>query len=312
MIYLQKVVALVRAQDCNEELELLGRTLAGQGITFYNIIGECAVQLWERNIQSNHNTQSGRNELQELGTMGKECDRKDDIPSCLWLTDCAEWATYLSNKGQAVLVYLHESNREQNFSGVRYACEKPSELDGEYLDRIYRRYQVLPWDILETERCCIRETMEEDVPAFYDIYAEPMITRYMENLFPEKEQELQYVKDYREKVYDFFGFGVWTVLKKDTGEVIGRAGLSYREGFEEPELGFIIGVPWQRQGYAEEVCRAILKYGREELGFDRVQALVMPANEASIRLCEKLGFYHTRQVELDGCLYGRYEIRLCE
>ena len=36
---------------------------------------------------------------------------------------------------------------------------------------------------------------------------------------------------------------------------------SEREGFAEPELGFIIGVGWQRRGYGEEVCRAIMKYG---------------------------------------------------
>ena len=59
---------------------------------------------------------------------------------------------------------------------------------------------------------------------------------------------------------------------------------------KEPELGFIIGVPWQRKGYAYEVCSAILKYAKEELDFEKVISFVMEENKASIALCEKLGF----------------------
>lgn len=40
--------------------------------------------------------------------------------------------------------------------------------------------------------------------------------------------------------------------------VVGRAGVSHREGFPNPELVFLIGVPWQGRGYAAEVCGVIL------------------------------------------------------
>jgi RimJ/RimL family protein N-acetyltransferase len=59
-------------------------------------------------------------------------------------------------------------------------------------------------------------------------------------------------------------------------------------------------VPWQRQGYAEEVCRAVLDFGRQELGFERVQVLVETENEPSLSLCRKLGFSGDEIVELDG------------
>lgn len=207
----------------------------------------------------------------------------------LYITDNGKWAQSLVAEGGAVLVYLHEGNREQSFAGIKYACESLGDMEPEYLERVYRRYQRIPWDILETKRCLLRESIEADVDAFYEIYKEPSITAYMENLFADREEQLAYIKDYREKVYEFYGFGIWTVIKKDTGEVIGRAGCSYREGFEDPELGFVIGVPWQRQGYAEEVCRGILEYAREYLGFSKIQAFVREGNQASLRLCEKLG-----------------------
>ena len=62
-----------------------------------------------------------------------------------------------------------------------------------------------------------------------------------------------------------------------------------REGFEDPELGFIIARQEQRKGYCFEVCGALLEYGFRELGFEQVQALVAKENSASEGVCRKLG-----------------------
>ena len=224
----------------------------------------------------------------------------------LYLTDDAGTARGLREAGEAVLIYLHPGNRDQDFSGFLFAVEDPEELEPEYIERAYRRLKGLPWNILRTARCLIRETIPEDVESFYQIYSHPAITEYMEGLYPDVEEERQYVRDYIEKVYTFFGFGVWTVIERETGAVIGRAGFSYREGFDEPELGFIIGVPWQRRGYAEEVCRAVLAYGWSALEFRQVQALVEPENIPSVRLCEKLGFRKDENVNVGEKEYYRF------
>lgn len=228
----------------------------------------------------------------------------------LYITDDSVTAMRLRDAGEAVLVHLHPGNTEQDFSQFLFAVEQPEELDAEYVEKVYRRLKGLPWNILETERCLIRETIVEDVEAFYKIYSEPAITEHMEDLYPDVEQEKQYVRDYIEKVYTFFEFGVWTVVEKSTGAVIGRAGLSYREGFDEPELGFVIGVPWQRMGYAYEVCAAILQYGGEKLGFEVIQAFVEPQNEASLNLCGKLGMQPVGNVIIKDREYVRLVYKL--
>ena len=155
----------------------------------------------------------------------------------LYVTDDRETAQSLRSQGEAVVVYLHPGNREENFSAFLFAVEDPEDLEAEYVERVYRRLKGMPWNILETERCLIRETTPEDVEDFYRIYSHPSITKYMEGLYPEVEAEKAYVREYIEKVYTFFGFGIWTVVEKAGGAVIGRAGFSYREGFQEPELG---------------------------------------------------------------------------
>lgn len=228
----------------------------------------------------------------------------------LYLTDKADMASIMATEGIPVLGCLTNRNQNAFFGGVRYLVAIEKELEPEYLERVYRRYYNLPWEILNTKRCLIRETMETDIDAFYEIYANPSITRYMDDLFPDREDELLYITNYRKNIYEFYEYGIWTVLSRDGGQVIGRAGFTMREGFSDPEIGFVIGAPWQRKGYAFEVCMAILSYGLTELGFHMVQAFTQPNNTASLGLLHKLGFQSVGFHQIDGNTHIRLEKRM--
>jgi RimJ/RimL family protein N-acetyltransferase len=218
----------------------------------------------------------------------------------LCIADTVATCKILTGKGFCVLPYRHEQNIGEIFHSDRYfyIAEQMEEMDYESLDMAYRRLAGLPWEILNTERCIVRETTVEDVDAFYQIYKEPDITRYMDNLCAAREEEIAYIEDYIKKVYYFYGYGMWTVVEKKSGRVIGRAGISWREGYALPELGFVIGVPWQGQGYAYEVCSAILFYAEEKLGIKELQTLVAERNEKSLGLVRKLGFVQKREITL--------------
>lgn len=223
----------------------------------------------------------------------------------LYVTDDKSRAEELKKNGEAVLIYFHAGNAGEDFSEFHFGVEAPEQIDAVYAERVYRRLKGMPWKILETKRCLIRETTEEDVEDFFRIYSDPAITRYLEDLYPDREREREYIREYIDKIYTFYEFGVWTVLEKESGAVIGRAGFSYRPGFDDPEIGFLIGADRQRKGYAEEVCRAILAYGREELGFTCVQAMVCTENEASLCLCDKLGFTAVEELIMEDKAYFR-------
>ncbi|MCM1144855.1 MAG: GNAT family N-acetyltransferase [Blautia sp.] len=226
-------------------------------------------------------------------------------PATLYVTDMADCQSALQKRKLPVVLYFHEGNRDEKFSLVGYAIEKIEEVEYESLELAYLRLIGQPWTILETDRCVIRETTVNDVDSFYEIYKEPAITEYMEDLYADRGEEIAYIQDYIRNVYGFYGYGMWTVLEKAGGQVIGRAGVSWREGYDVPELGFLIAVPYQRQGYAYEVCRAILAYAGEELGFARLQAVIMEGNEKSKALCEKLGFSYEDKLEIGGVRYER-------
>lgn len=232
--------------------------------------------------------------------------KREEEPGVLYLTDCELTASYLEKAGYPVLGFSHEGNRQETFSDIRFLAESWEALEADYLEQVYRRYKKLPWHILSTRRCQIRETVEEDVDAFYRIYEDSSITRYMEGLYEDREEERRYITEYRRSMYEFYGFGIWTVILRSTGEIIGRAGITLRSEEELPELGFVIGVPWQRQGIAKEVCRAILAYGRDRLYLDRIQAFVEPGNQVSEMLLTDLGFAFQGEYEEQGRQYLRF------
>ncbi len=235
--------------------------------------------------------------------------KAENIPT-LYITDNPLYHKLLHDNSLPVIVYLHDNNRNKNFSYAEYAIEKIDEIEYESLKLAYQRLTGQPWTILETDRCIIRESTVDDVNSFYEIYAEPSITKYMENLYSDRDEEIAYIKDYIKNVYAFYGYGMWTVLDKACKKVIGRAGINWREDFDIPELGFVIAVPFQRQGYAYEICRAIIEYGHKELGFNTFQVLIMEENKISKALCEKLGFTYAEKVLLDGIQYDRMVLRI--
>lgn len=221
----------------------------------------------------------------------------------LVIADEPEIIQSLLGEGRYVVVLYHEKNKGVDIPKARYGVEDVFQLAYRSYEETYQRLAGLPWDILETDRLKVRESTVEDVDEFYRIYEHPSITLYMENLYPKREEEQAYMRAYIDQIYGFYGYGLWTVLLKDTGEVIGRAGLSVREGYDTPELGFVIDVLHQRQGYGYEVAAAILRYAREQLEFHKVQAMVKEGNLVSQRLLAKLGFVFERDVEESGRSY---------
>ena len=182
------------------------------------------------------------------------------------------------------------------------------EVDMIFLQRVYERHFNIPWTILETERCIVRELELSDLNALFSMYAEPGMTDYMEGLY-EYEEELEYQKAYIENMYRFYGYGMWLVFEKKTGTLIGRAGVEHREELNgDMELGYAIRTSFQHQGYAYEVCQAIMQYAGEELQVHLLHCLIQKENTLSEKLAIKLGFSYCGDREIDGVLMSDYQI----
>jgi RimJ/RimL family protein N-acetyltransferase len=73
------------------------------------------------------------------------------------------------------------------------------------------------------------------------------------------------------------------------GALVGSIGLMISPVHARAELGYWIGVPYWRRGYATEAGRAVVRFGFEQVGLHRIQAHHFTRNPASGRVLEKLG-----------------------
>ena len=83
------------------------------------------------------------------------------------------------------------------------------------------------------------------------------------------------------------GYGLFTVVLKDTGAVIGDCGLEQMD--IGAELGYDLRSEHWNQGLATEAATAVRDYAFETLGIRRLVSLIRVGNEASRRVAEKVG-----------------------
>lgn len=213
--------------------------------------------------------------------------KSEDI---LYITDDAKILNKMLAAKHYTIALQHDYNHRADLHKALYAMSEIRYIDFDSFFKAYQRLVGLPWHILNTKRLTIRETTIDDVDEFFRIYNDPEITRYIDQLFLDIDDEKAYAAEYIRTIYNFYGYGIWTVVLSETDEVIGRAGISWRDGHRHPELGFIIAREHQRKGYAEEALRAILSLAKKELELTSIQVLIRPENLASLNLVRKLGF----------------------
>ena len=161
----------------------------------------------------------------------------------------------------------------------------------QFFDRIQKRKNRLPWNILYTKRTCVREITLDDMEELFELYQGEGITDFTEPLY-EWQKEAEYTKSYIEHMYYYYGYGMWVVRHRESGRLLGRAGIGHREEGDRVlmELGYIIGREYQNQGYATEVCQAVMEYAAKELQMAELHCMIHPQNYASRRVARRLGF----------------------
>lgn len=106
------------------------------------------------------------------------------------------------------------------------------------------------------------------------------------------------------------GFGSWAVEERATGELAGRLGLHYPEGWPDRELGWALARRFWGRGYALEGCRASLAHAFDDLGWERAISLIHPENLRSKRLAARLGMRYAHLAQVRGHAVELHEI-LC-
>jgi RimJ/RimL family protein N-acetyltransferase len=153
--------------------------------------------------------------------------------------------------------------------------------------------------VLETERLRLRRLTLDDAPFLLGLLNEPSFLRHIgDRGVRTLEQAEVYLTKGPLDMYRWLGYGLYLVERREDSVPIGICGLIRRPGLDDTDIGFAFKPEFWRRGYAHEAAAATLEHGRRDLGLARIVAIVAEGNEASARLCRKLGMRYERRVRL--------------
>lgn len=221
---------------------------------------------------------------------------------CVILTDNPAVAVQENENGRAVIGVYGRTAPIDRFTGIMYLTD--TFLVGKNLLALsYARKKNEPMVVAKSDRLLVRETCLSDIPAFYEIYEDEEICKYMEGLHRDPDEEEAYLKKYIEEVYPFYNYGMWTLIYKETGEIIGRAGLEPKG--DKAELGYLISKKFRGMGLGTEAVNLVLEYAEEMQPLEEICARVRSDNEVSVHILE--AFFFEKEKEENGLIY--YKLR---
>lgn len=163
--------------------------------------------------------------------------------------------------------------------------------------------------ILETPRLTLREFHPEDVDALSLILSDPETMRFYLKPFDRHGTE-EWITRNRQR-YTKDGHGLWAMILKASGELIGDCGLVVQEidRSNEIEIAYHVRRDHWGQGFATEAARACRDYGFAHLDVSQLVSIIQPENIPSRRVAEKNGLAIWKEVTRVNLPHLVYAIR---
>lgn len=154
-------------------------------------------------------------------------------------------------------------------------------------------------DRIVTERMVCVRLRPEHLGDVSELMTDPRVAR---TLWPGEglPSPREVFDSHRAKInhWDRYGFGLWMLLDRQTGEMVGRGGLQYTyvDEVHEIEAGWAIVPERWGQGLATELALTCVEVAFNDLELMRLVAFTLPHNFASRRVMEKAGFGFEREI----------------
>lgn len=156
--------------------------------------------------------------------------------------------------------------------------------------------------VLETDRLILREFTPDDFAALCLMLQDDVVMHAYEGALSDEEARAwldNQLRRYRED-----GFGLWAVVLKETGEVVGQCGLTYQDVDAQGTRGVEVGYLFQRahwhRGLATEAARACRDYAFDQVGMGKVHSIIRDTNVASQNVARRNG------MAVEGSFVKRY------
>lgn len=163
--------------------------------------------------------------------------------------------------------------------------------------------------VLETSRLILREFEPDDADALAQVLSDPVTMQYYPAPYDRAGVE-NWIARNRQR-YEHDAVGLWAMLLKGTGELIGDCGILRQlvEGEFFYEIGYHLRKGHWGRGYATEAARACRDWGFANLTAEMMISLIRPENIRSQRVAERNGMTVWKQVEWRGLRHSVFSVK---
>ena len=143
--------------------------------------------------------------------------------------------------------------------------------------------------MIETKRLILRNYTMDDFNSLFEIMSDPETMQHYPAPFDEnrtKEWIIWNIENYKK-----YGFGLWAVTLKETGEFIGDCGITIQniDGELLPEIGYHINKKYWRQGFAKEAAKACRDWVFNNTEYNAIYSYMKYSNAASYSTAIAIG-----------------------
>ena len=164
--------------------------------------------------------------------------------------------------------------------------------------------------VIETERLILREYTRDDFDALFEIVSDPETMQHYPAPFDEQRTK-EWIAWNLEN-YERYGFGLWAVVLKGSGEFMGDCGITIQNIDNEmlPEIGYHIHKKYWRRGFAKEAARAVRDWVFQNTQYDTIYSYMKYTNVGSYSTAIANGMKKVKEYtdEKNGISYA-YAIR---
>ncbi len=149
---------------------------------------------------------------------------------------------------------------------------------------------------IETERLMLRPLAPDDADAVFKWGCDPVVNIYMPYpLYTNVNDVRKWLEGRNTDDPDSYDLGI---CLKDTGELIGSGGLTYK-GDDTWEVGYNLRRDMWGRGYVPEAMKAVIEHVMRVRGIKRLTGIYAAENEKSRRVLEKLGLTYAGNVSYE-------------
>lgn len=141
--------------------------------------------------------------------------------------------------------------------------------------------------VIETARLILRTPIEEDLDGWAEMMADPIASKFVGGVQPRSTAWRGMAT--MAGSWAIKGFGMFSVVEKESGLWVGRLGPWQPEGWPGTEVGWGLRRDAWGKGYATEGAEAAIQWAFDNLGWTEVIHCIDPDNVGSAKVAERLG-----------------------